>query len=248
MKKCPLCQADVIEYHSYCPACRHLLPTSIDDRDIGIIDTINDKFRRNWASWLLIIGFIGGSGVLVRAIDWKALNLLLQGETMTAEERIIEKQSVNERFARRKISRSRNEVQGSNTTENQLAVRQDGSPKQSSTTTDLAVASSAAISPGSVSVTRKSNQASWPEDQAVEIEQFEAPPTDRTGIVTIKSQAPARVYIDGQYSGVTPRTVNLNAGAHQVRLVSDGYLEWNNQIQVRSREKTGVVASLSRNE
>jgi hypothetical protein len=242
MKKCPMCRTEVNESHFYCPECRYPVNTPPNDQDSGP-DSHWEQIRQGWVSLLLIIGFIGGSVILVRAIDWRSLNLMLHGETMTAEEKNLDKQSVTERLARRKVSRGRNQVTGSTANATQLAANQESRP-QSAPVTDLAVASSS----GAAAVERTANRANFPDDQSVEIEQFEAPPTDQTGIVTIKSQATARVYIDGQYSGVTPRTVNLNAGEHQVRLVSDGYLEWNDRIQVRSRKQTGVLASMTRNE
>ncbi|MFZ4984754.1 MAG: PEGA domain-containing protein, partial [Blastocatellia bacterium] len=82
----------------------------------------------------------------------------------------------------------------------------------------------------------------------VEIQQVEAAPTDRTGIVSINCQVPARIYINGQYSGTTPRAVHLNAGEYQIRLVSDGYLEWNSKVKVRDRQQMGVLASMTRAE
>ncbi len=242
MKKCPMCCTQVVESHYYCPECRYPVNTPIIDPGDGTT-SILEQIRQGWVSLLLIIGFIGGSVILVRAIDWRSLNLMLHGETMTAEEKNLDKQSVTERLARRKVSRGRNQVTGSAANAPQLAANQE-SRAQSAPATDLAVASSS----GAAAVERTANRANHSDDQSVEIEQFEAPPTDQTGIVTIKSQATARVYIDGQYSGVTPRTVNLNAGEHQVRLVSDGYLEWNDRIQVRSRKQTGVLASMTRNE
>ena len=242
MKKCLMCSTEVNESHFYCPECRYPVGPPPNDPDSGAA-SLWEQIRQGWVSLLLIIGFIGGSVILVRAIDWRSLNLMLHGETMTAEEKNLDKQSVTERLARRKVSRGRNQVTGSTANATQLAANQESRP-QSAPATDLAVASSS----GAAAVERTANRANFPDDQSVEIEQFEAPPTDQTGIVTIKSQATARVYIDGQYSGVTPRTVNLNAGEHQVRLVSDGYLEWNDRIQVRSRKQTGVLASMTRNE
>lgn len=70
--------------------------------------------------------------------------------------------------------------------------------------------------------------------------------TDGTGLLTLKSYTLARIYIDGQFSGVTPRTVKLLAGEHTISLMADGYEEWRRTVQLRGREQAGVLASMSR--
>ena len=86
------------------------------------------------------------------------------------------------------------------------------------------------------------------DESGVLIEQTDPPPTDSTGLLTISAYAPARIYIDGQYSGVTPRTVHLLAGDHQVRLVADGYVEWSSRVSVKKHQQMGMLASMTRSE
>ena len=81
---------------------------------------------------------------------------------------------------------------------------------------------------------------------AIEIEWTEPPAGTKTGLVSINSPVPARVYIDGQYSGVTPRSVHLLVGEHSLRLVADGYQEWTRRIRVRNRQQVGVIAAMTR--
>jgi len=66
------------------------------------------------------------------------------------------------------------------------------------------------------------------------------------GLITIRSYTNARVYVDGQYSGLTPRTVRLPSGEHQIRLIADGYEEWTRNVTLRSRQQVGIVASMKR--
>ncbi len=68
--------------------------------------------------------------------------------------------------------------------------------------------------------------------------------TQQTGLLTIKSYVPARIYINGQYSGVTPRTVKLLAGEHTIILMAEGYEDWTRKIQVKGRQQVGLLASL----
>lgn len=67
-----------------------------------------------------------------------------------------------------------------------------------------------------------------------------------TGLVTIKSYVPARVYIDGVYSGATPRSVKLLAGEHTISLLAEGYHEYSRKIKVNGQQQLGILASMSK--
>lgn len=66
------------------------------------------------------------------------------------------------------------------------------------------------------------------------------------GLLSIKSYVPARVYIDGVYSGVTPRSVKLLAGDHSISLMANGYHEYSRTIKVAGQQQIGILASLSK--
>jgi hypothetical protein len=70
--------------------------------------------------------------------------------------------------------------------------------------------------------------------------------TRHTALLTVKSYVPARVYIDGAYSGVTPRSVKLVAGEHTVTLVADGFQEWTRKVRLNGQQQAGILASLKR--
>jgi hypothetical protein len=70
--------------------------------------------------------------------------------------------------------------------------------------------------------------------------------TSRTALLTIKSYVPARIYIDGAFSGVTPRAVKLLAGEHTVTLVADGYQEWTRKVRLSGQQQTGMLVSLKK--
>ncbi len=67
-----------------------------------------------------------------------------------------------------------------------------------------------------------------------------------TGLLSIKSYVPARVYIDGIFSGVTPRSVKLLAGDHVITLLADGYQEYARKVKVNGQQQMGILASMSK--
>lgn len=67
-----------------------------------------------------------------------------------------------------------------------------------------------------------------------------------TGLVTIKSYVPARIYIDGVYSGSTPRSVKLLAGDHTISLLASGYHEYSRKVKISGQQQLGILASMSK--
>ena len=66
------------------------------------------------------------------------------------------------------------------------------------------------------------------------------------GLVSINSYVPARIYIDGQFSGVTPRAVKLIAGEHHISLMAEGYREYARKVKVDGHQQIGMVASMTK--
>jgi hypothetical protein len=67
------------------------------------------------------------------------------------------------------------------------------------------------------------------------------------GELTIESLAkPARIYIDGSYSGLAPRTVRLRTGVHIILVVSDGHAPWEQKLFIPGGKASVVRAELSR--
>ncbi|MCI0664731.1 MAG: PEGA domain-containing protein [Acidobacteria bacterium] len=66
------------------------------------------------------------------------------------------------------------------------------------------------------------------------------------GVVAINSYTQARIYINGQFSGTTPRTIRLSAGDHQIRLTADGYDDWTRRIRLKTKQQLGIMASMKR--
>lgn len=67
------------------------------------------------------------------------------------------------------------------------------------------------------------------------------------GELTIEcATAQARVYIDGNYSGWTPRTIKLLAGIHSILIVSDGYTMWEEKFFILGGKASRVSVELKR--
>jgi hypothetical protein len=65
--------------------------------------------------------------------------------------------------------------------------------------------------------------------------------------LTIESPAkPARIYIDGSYSGLAPRTVRLRAGVHIILVVSDGHAPWEQKLFIPGGKASVVRAEASK--
>jgi hypothetical protein len=64
------------------------------------------------------------------------------------------------------------------------------------------------------------------------------------GLLTVKSYVRARVYIDDQFSGYTPRSIKLNVGEHKLTLLADGYEEWSRNLRLKGSQQIGIMAAL----
>jgi hypothetical protein len=76
------------------------------------------------------------------------------------------------------------------------------------------------------------------------VEPVEAALSPHIGLLTIKSYIRARVYIDGQFSGYTPRSVKLTTGEHKLTLLADGHEEWSRSLRLKGNQQIGIMAAL----
>ena len=66
------------------------------------------------------------------------------------------------------------------------------------------------------------------------------------GELTIECSAgPARFYIDGAFSGHTPRTIRLRAGVHTILVIGDAAEAWEKQFFIPAGHTSAVRAKLS---
>lgn len=69
------------------------------------------------------------------------------------------------------------------------------------------------------------------------------PPT--IGELTIDASVTgARIYIDGGYSGIAPRTVRLRAGIHTILILNDGYESWEAKLNLPGAKTAAVRVEL----
>jgi len=67
------------------------------------------------------------------------------------------------------------------------------------------------------------------------------------GEITVEcSVRGARVYIDGSYSGVAPRTLRLRAGSHTILVVSDRFKSWEQRLLIPGAKISVVRAELQK--
>src|SRR5262249_37169380 len=78
------------------------------------------------------------------------------------------------------------------------------------------------------------------------VERIEVKQGVEAGYVAIESYIPARIYVDGQFSGLTPRTVKLSVGDHLIRLIAEGYEDWTRRVKLKTHQQIGVMASMKK--
>ncbi len=66
-----------------------------------------------------------------------------------------------------------------------------------------------------------------------------------SSLAIISTPDKAQVYLDGQLKGKTPLELDaILSGSHQVKLIKDGYEEWNEEITLKPREMGKVIVTL----
>src|SRR5262249_25915698 len=67
------------------------------------------------------------------------------------------------------------------------------------------------------------------------------------GELTVECSTPgARIYIDGSYSGVAPRTLRLRTGFHTILVVSAGYKNWERKLLIPGAKISVARAELQK--
>lgn len=72
-----------------------------------------------------------------------------------------------------------------------------------------------------------------------------APPPAAT-VQFSSSPDPAEVFIDGQYRGSTPVSLQLAAGPHTIEFKLEGYQTWTRELVVVAGDDTRVASTLQR--
>jgi len=89
----------------------------------------------------------------------------------------------------------------------------------------------ALVMPGCVSVQKSGNQENLPPPPSAAVS-FNANPAN------------AEVYVDGEFRGTAPVTLQLPAGTHEVEFKLAGFTTWSRELTVVAGDDTRVTATL----
>jgi hypothetical protein len=240
---CPRCQNEFPDSHFYCPHCR----TQVQDylpEELNWQPTKLQRVGRVMLDVLVLVFFVGAGVLLWRAIKWQDLfeqvRPAIEIGAPAAGQRSPRPQPTVKRSASPKQSNQPSSAPTTGTESLRQTPQKIEEPPRSA-------ADSKPTPTSTTTIMQPASQSSTAPDQAA---LSVAPPDmhqgSAAGFVAINSRVPAHIYVDGQFSGVTPRTVRLAAGSHQIRLIAEGYEDWTRRVQIKSRQQLGVTASLKK--
>lgn len=247
---CPQCQNEFPDWHFYCPQCRTQVQDYLAEEPISQ-PTMLERVGRVMLDLLVLLFFVGAGVLLWRAIKWQDLFNQFQPTAgvaaPAADNRPPRPPSATKHSTEPAAQPSKptaaSKPERTPTVESvrqmpqkieELATAEEATPKPTPT-------------PGKPDTVQPASQSSTaPDKAALSVEQIDARQSEAAGFVAVNSYVPARIYVDGQFSGVTPRTVRLAAGNHQIRLIAEGYEDWTRRVQLKSRQQIGVMASLKK--
>lgn len=246
---CPKCQNEFPDWHFYCPHCRTQVQDYLPEETIAQ-PTMLERVGRVMLDLLLLVFFVGAGVLLWRAIKWQDLfdqvRPAVEIGAPAATQRTSRPHATAKRATIPPTQRSQTSVadhsQPTPAVENtrQLPQKIEELPRSDEPAKPIPPDNNATtVQPASQSSTA-------PNDPALSIAPADAPQSSIAGFIAVNSRVPARIYVDGQFSGVTPRTVRLAAGSHQIKLIAEGYEDWTRRVQLKSRQQLGVMASLKK--
>lgn len=270
--KCPKCKAEVPEWHFYCQNCHiqiHDYKPEAERPPLGRIERAGARVL-NALVGLSIIAVLVLTG---RAVQWSELFAAIRGDTsVSAESRLASKESRSTR-ARSTEGRREDEpptdvkaVEASGREKKDVVesvrampqkIEELSSVEDSPHTLSLKPSAAApkvhkpedvpaTAAPASTLKPAAQQTGQAGADAQLSIEQIDPKNSGETGLVAIKSYTPARIYINGQFSGLTPRIVKLIAGDHQIRLIADGYEDWTRRVRLKAKQQVGIMASMKK--
>lgn len=265
--RCPKCQTDFPDWHFYCPNCRTQAQEYVPEANRSRGRNMLEKTGKLILELAIILFLIGAGVVIGRKINWKDVAAKFRGAEETsapAKSERVTRPGVPAAPKRHAESEPAKSESPAKTASPQTAEpASPGKPQPTPT-----VESVRQLSPkieelqpaADSSSTNKLGQESTasrlaqPAGQSIPtamkptlgVEQAEQKLSGELGVVNINSYVPARIYVDGQYSGTTPRTVTLTAGNHHIRLMADGYEDWGRRVRLKSNQQVGVMASLKK--
>ena len=242
---CPKCQAEVSEGHFYCSNCHAQVQSYGPEVKISRFG----RFERAGArvlNALVLVAIISALVLVGRMALWSELIAAIRGETDISRKTETDSKAKRESVPRSDKGRPDGKAP---------KAANDKAPKAADDKTQKA-AKVAEVSreeknlpveslPAAPQKAEKLPSAQDQPQSQIAVEQLGAKNSDEAGLV-INSHTPAKIYINGQFSGITPRTIKLNAGDHQIRLMADGYEEWTRRVRVKNKQQVEINATIKK--
>lgn len=240
--QCPNCRSAIPEYHYYCPRCRIPVQDYLREGADRRRDLLG-RVLNNLLTLAILSIFVGGSVIVARQIDWREMYRVFFEQPDGSGGRMPAERGKPEPASGRRRGREPEQPGGTTRGSRDISsggiesVRQLPRPIE-----ELPFPGGGEANPAKTAPRRGLAQPE-PGEIVGEIASQEA---GDDAYLSIDCYTPARIYIDGQYSGTTPATIRLSAGDHMLRLMADGYDDWTRRIRLRSRQQTGLTASLKK--
>lgn len=266
--QCPKCNSEVQDWHFYCQVCHAL----VNDPDFhghakrqGMVERVGEQVLN-----VLLLIFVAGVLVLVaRSIRWNEFFTAIREEAGMGKE-VTREQSpkpANAPGSKRQNLANTPAVAGETDKATkkskaesvrslphkieELSVQEEPAPLPATPATPrplvkTTVLDGASVPSQPISASQMVRPRTVRESPSLGIENIDLTPESRIGYVAINSYTPARIYVDGQFSGLTPRTVKLTAGDHQIRLIAEGFEDWTRRVRLRGLQQVGLMAAMKK--
>lgn len=253
--QCPGCQGEILVWQFYCPDCRTQLRwttgTSLTAYEIGKPAPSEPPPSRKLP---VILAAAVLSGVVLAVIvisdisHWTAVrhpsltqNAALLTESVALAESVVNRPVV--RHVASTVSEQKLEEKAVPPLAPQSTPRESRKPPAKLELSEHSA--QPVVAPAAPSAAPKSTTTEPVKSVEINAEPLGSAFDPRMSLLTIKSDTRARIYVNGQFSGVTPRTIRLLAGEHTITLSADGCDDWSRKIQLQGRQQMNIVAALS---
>jgi hypothetical protein len=254
--KCPKCHSEVADWHYYCPNC-HTLVQDVAPESGRTPEGMVERAGRRLLDLLFGVFIAGLLIVMARQIEWRSLLRALRGDPATpAETREMRKGRGNPAPTRQSggtKSTPADDLDGNLKTERPAKAESVRSLPQAIeelpspvTQEDSLPSKAAGGEPSPQSNPRPESHPPNGDPVELGVDRLEPKQNRVVGVVAVSSYVPARIYVDGQFSGLTPRTVILAAGDYQIRLIADGYEDWTRRIHLKPSQQIGIIAPMKK--
>ena len=261
--ECPKCRSEVVDWHYYCSNC-HALVNDVDPDAGKSKQSLVERAGARLLNLLVVAFVIGLIVLMARAIKWGDLVNSIRGEMNSVieakEQRLTPAKPQTVRRPNVSSSPTHNESSSKSVkagkVESVRSLQQkieelpslDESPQLIKPAPIPRSASAPpTLPPDSVTLQNPAPPVRPQKNGAeLDVEHIEVKHGGQAGYIAIDSYVPARIYVDGQFSGLTPRTVKLSVGDHQIRLIAEGYEDWTRRVKLGGLQQVGLMASMKK--